>query len=396
MALATDITKAAVQGANERLDQTRKQAYAAELWSKAQSQESKLKSDGCTHKSVSDSLTWFTRIEKTEYVLKAGGVQPTPFKEGEYDRRGLITQSYHNALSVDRDDLADSATNPLMDRRSQNMKALGRLCDQVILGSMMDESLVNKAPLQEDFSTTATQTDGKRHYPVGGLTTMKKDVCFVPSDKKTGNDAAKVIQFSGVDALEDIKLVFRKRNIDEMLVATYTPELQGFLRKDRDFKNAENVYSSTELGKVSGEGKGFVYKNIRFIHINEDALPALSTDGVAQAVTGTGASATYTLRCRAMDNTDVAGKVAATLPAKASTAGAVVRDVTEVQKQDMAYFWVEKSLYFAERGDISIDEETTNPNWSHAKQLYSRVNIGAMCVDENFILLTPVKGRRVA
>ena len=396
MARATDITKAAIQGGQERLDQTRKQAYAAELWSKAQSQESKLKADGCVHKSVTDSMTWFTRIEKTEYRVKEGGTQPTPFQEGKYDRRALITQSYDNALLVDRDDLADSATNPLMDRRNQNMKALGRLCDQVILRAMMDEALVNKAPLQEDFSTTATQTDQKRHYPVGGLTQMKKDVVFIPADKKTGNDAAKARQLSGVDALEDVKRIFRKRNIDDMLVCTYTPDLQDFLRRDADFKNNENVYASAELGKVSGEGKGFVYKNIRFIHINEDALPDLSTDGIAASQQGSGSSATYTLRARAADNTDVEGKVAATLPAKSGTAGAVVRDVTEVMKHDMVYFWVEKSVYFAERGDISIDEETTNPSWSHAKQLYSRVNLGAMCIDENFTVLMPLAGRRVA
>ena len=396
MAVATDITRASIQGAQERLDQTRKQAYAAELWSKAQSQESKLKADGCEHKSVSDSMTWFTRIEKTQYRLKEGGVQVTPFEEGKYDRRALITQSYHNALIVDRDDLADSATNPLMDRKSQNMKALGRLCDQVILRSMMDEALVNKAPLQEDFSTDATQTDGKRHYPVGGLTTMKRDVCFLPRDRKTGNDSAKEVQFTGVDSLEDVKMVFRKRNIDDMLVCTYTPQLQDFLRRDADFKNNENVYSSQELGKVSGEGKGFVYKNIRFIHINEDALPDLSTDGVAVSAQGTGSARSFTLHCRAMDNTDVAGKVAAALPAKSGTAGSVVREINSVRKEDMVYFWVEKSVYFAERGDIAVDEETTNPNWSHAKQLYSRVNLGAMCIDEDFILLTPIRGARQA
>ena len=392
MPQATDITKSAIQGGQERLDQTRKQAYAAELWAEAQSTESKLKADGCTHKTQSDSMTWYGRIKKTQYRLKQGGVQPTPFEEGSYDRRALITQTYDNALIVDRDDLADSATNPLMDRRRENAKALGRLCDQVILGGLMDEALVNKAPLQEDFSTTATQTDEKRHYPVGGLSTMKKDVCFLPKSKKTGNDSAKADLVDSVDDLEDVKTVFRKRNIDDMLVATYTPNMQDFLRRNADFKNAENIYSSSEVGKVSGEGKGFVYKNIRFIPINEDSLPELSTDGVASAF----ASGEATLRCRATDNTDVTGKVGATLPAKATTAGAVVREVQKVRKEDMLYFWVEKSLYFAERGDISIDEETTNPSWSHAKQLYSRVNIGSMCIDENFCVLMPLKGQRVA
>ena len=396
MARATDLTRAAVQGAQERLDLTRKQAYAAELWSEAQSRESKLKMDGCVHKTQSDSIHWYRTIQKTEFVEKAGGLVPTPFTEGKYGRRALITKSYHDALIVDPDDLVDSQSDPFADRDDQNKAALGRLCDQVILTGLMDKVLQQKAPLQEDFSTTATQTDAKRHYPVGGLETVTKDICFIPNDKKTGNDTAKANILDSVDQLEDIKMVFRKRNIDDELMVTYTPNMQAYLRKDADFKNAESVYSMRDVAAASGAGKGFMYKNLRFVPINEDALADLSTDGIASAKAGTGDSATYTLRCRAMDNADVSGKTGATLPAKASTAGAVVREVSEVGKGDVIYVWSKRALYFAQRESLTITDKTDNPNWSHAQQKYYRVNFGAMLMDEDFAMVVPIRGRRLA
>ena len=92
-AIATDVTAAQVRGANERGDHLRRVAFAQEVWSLAQSKESKLKMDGCTHKTVTDNLTWYPRVTKTSYRKKQGGVQPTPLQEGKYDRRGLITQS---------------------------------------------------------------------------------------------------------------------------------------------------------------------------------------------------------------------------------------------------------------------------------------------------------------
>ena len=396
MARANDTTLAAVQGGAERLDLTRKQAYAAELWSEAQSRESKLKMDGCTHKTQTDSIHWYRDIKKTEFVVKAGGIVATPFKEGEYGRRALITQTYHDALIVDPDDLVDSQSDPFSDRDDQNKAALGRLCDQVILQGIMDKVLLQKKPLQEDFATTATQTDAKRHYPVGGLETRTKDICFVPNDKKTGNDSAKARILDNVDQLEDIKLVFRKRNVEDELVVTYTPNLQSWLRKDADFKNAENVYSMRDVAQMSGAGKGFMYKTMRFIPINEDALPDLSTDGIASAKAGTGDAATYTLRCRAMDNTDVTGKVGSALPAKSATAGSVVREVSEVGKSDVIYVWAKRALYFAERGSLKIEEQTTNPNFSHARQKYYRVNFGSMLMDEDYAMVVPIQGRRLA
>ena len=393
---ADDVTRASVQGAQERLDHTRAQAYAAELWSEAQSRESKLKMDGCTHKTQAEHITWYRSIKKSSFRTKPGGVAVTPFTEQERGRRALITQSYDDALIVDMDDLVDSQNDPFSDRDKSSVEAAGRLCDQVILTGIMDKVLEEKTPLQEDFTTAATQTDAKRHYAVGGVQTRVKDICFLPNDKKTGNDSAKAKLLDNVDQLEDIKIAFRKRNVDDELVVTYTPNLQSWLRKDADFKNAENVYSMRDVASMSGAGKGFMYKNLRFIPINEDALPDLSTDGVAAAKAGTGDSATYTLRCRAMDNTDVKGKTAAALPAKSSTAGAVVREVSEVGKQDVIYVWSKRALYFAERGSLKMQDATTNPNYSMAKQKYYRLNIGAMLMDEDYAMVVPIQGRRLA
>lgn len=402
MAVATDNTKTALQSAQERGAHLRRQAYASEVWSMAQSESSKLKMDGCTHKNVTDNLTWFTRISPTNWRKKKGGVQPTPYVEGKYDRRGLITQTYDTAMIADKDDLVDFSTNIFADRKSEDAKALGRLCDQIILNSLIDKTLEegnpvsaeSVQPIKFDGTTAATQTDERQHFAVGRPVQKFKDICFLPESMGTNSTTVKTL--FNADSLEDIKHLFRKRNMSGVeLVCAYIPDLQPILRKDPDFKNAENVFSSREVASQTGSGKGFVYKQVRFIEINEDALPNLSTDTIASARTkGTVDNATseYSLKCRYMSNSDVKGKVGTALPSSSADAGAVVKTVGQVKRSDVLYFWVTKSVYFAERGEMSINMESDRPDYSHAKQMYSRANLGGMLMDEDYVLVMPLRG----
>ena len=289
---------------------------------------------------------------------------------------------------MDKDDIVDTVSNPFMDRKNQNSMALGRLCDQTILEALIDKSLLEGTPLQEDFNTAATQTDQQRHYAVGKPTQQFKDVCFIPADKSA--NAANAVLFDA-NSLEDVKHVFRKRDLSGVeLICAFTPDLQLVLRKDTDFKNAENVYADRAVADMAGSGKGFRYKGIRFIEINEDALPELSTDNIASAYNAGTEQAT--LKCRVSNNTDLKGKTAASLPASSATAGAVVKTVSGVQKKDMIYIWESKAVYFAQRGELDLDDMTTRPDYSMAQQLYSRVNIGAMLIDEDEVLVMPLRG----
>ena len=63
-----------------------------------------------------------------------------------------------------------------------------------------------------------------------------------------------------------------------------------------------------------------------------------------------------------------------------------------VQSDQMAYFWVPRSLYFVKRDDLTFAERDKLQLFSYAHQAYMRVNFGAMIIDDNYGLNLALKG----
>ena len=401
---ADDISLSKVQGAQDRLSQTRRLEYAEGMWVKSQSMDSKL-STTVSHDSISECMKWYSRTDKREFQARKAGIGPNPYASHGFDRRALFTKPYEDAYIADTQDLLVSDVDPFAVVEQQLQYALGRLTDQVILQAMTDKVIVEKVPVEvsEDFTTAATRTDEQRHYTGQGQSLVTKQITFLPSRFMTGNDTGKAeLSFgrrsSGVspmDDLEELMNVFRKRDKTGVnLFCTYTPELQLRLRTDAEFKNAENIYNGRDIiNPTQGMGGAFMYKNITFVPINEDALPLLSTNGgIETAVSGTGKTANATIRCRSMRASDVDGKVATAHPAKSATN----REVQNVQTQDLVYFWEKDAVKLARQGTPKLAQKFTEVRFRLAPAMYSEVRLGGLLMDEDCVVVTPLNGQRVA
>ena len=407
--VADDISLSKVQGSQDRLEQTRRLEYSEGMWVKAQSMNSAL-STTVMHDSINECFKWYNRTDKRDFQPREAGIGPNPYKPHGFDRRGLFTRPYEDAYIVDSQDLLVSHVDPFAVVTQQLQNALGRLTDQIILQSITDKVIVEKTPVEvqggrsEDWSTAAARNDKKRHFTGQGMATQVKQITFLPSRFMSGNDTAKAeLSFgrratgvSPMDDLEEVMNVFRLRNKTGVsLYCTYTPELQIRLRTDPEFKNAENVYNGRDILKpTQGMGGAFMYKNIAFVPINEDALPVLDdNDGIGVAsVSGTGAAATTTIRCRSMRGTDVKGNVASSHPAKSATN----REVNNIQARDLVYFWEKDAVQMAKQGEAKIGQRFTEVRFRLAPAMYSEVRLGGMLMDEDCVLVTPLNGQRVA
>lgn len=390
---AGDITLSAKQGAQDRLDQTRKLEYSEGVWSKAQSKESML-SDTVEHVSINECFKWFTRTDRRDFVSKASGLVATPYKSHGFDRRGMLTNTYHDAYIADKDDLLETSVDPFAVVAEQIQHALGRLTDKVILQSMTDQAIVENRPKQDDFSTDATRSDAKKHITGQGMTQMRKQVTFLPQRLMSGNDSSKARLFAdganGLDDIEEVMHAFRRRDkVGTQLYCTYTPDLQLRMRTNPEWKNVEQLYSGQGVESQSRMGVRFSYKNLTFVTINEDALPELSANGgIETAYAGNNA----TIRCRSLQADDVDGKVAAAHPAKSATN----REVQEVTKRDLVYIWEKMAVKFARQGEVEMMTPFTDVTVSLAKGAYSRVRLGGILLDEDCLVVCPLNGRRVA
>ena len=407
---ASDISLSAVQGAQDRLSQTRRMEYSEGLWTKSQSMDSKL-STTVSSDTISEAMKWYSRTDRRDFQVREAGIGPNPYKRHGFDRRALVTQAYEDAYIADSQDLLVSDQDPFAVVEQQLQYALGRLTDQVILQSMTNKVIVERSPVERSLDNggkidnfqDATLTDKKRHFTGQGQSLETKQITFLPSRLMTGNDSAKVeLTFGGqsatvkpMDDLEEVMNVFRKREKTGVnLYCTYTPELQLRLRTDNEFKNAENIYNGMDIIKpTQGMGGAFMYKNITFVPINEDALPLLSSaGGIETAVSGTGTAAEATIRCRSMRASDVRGKTATSQPAKSATN----REVTKVQTQDLVYFWEKDAVKIAKQGTPKLAQRFTEVRLRLAPAMYSEVRLGGVLMDEDCVLVVPINGQRVA
>lgn len=355
--------------------------YANEVWSEAQAKESKFKQATASKNIGMANYKLFQIAKLREAQRKGGGVVLTPRQTQEFDRRALFSESYHDSEVIDPDDEVDNQADILEVARSQMTKAFARICDRVILHSHVD-------PVQESEDSTADASNANIITASAALNKRWRGNAFAKVEGAAANAALKAIT---ADDLEDIGYIFAKRDVEAKIVATLTPELQRTLRKDPDFKNAENTYATRDTG---GMVKNIEYKGITFIQCSESVLPLISNTNIGGAAAGTRATA-QKIAVRDLATAEnvnpllsTARVTKATLKTQTSAKSAEVT----CRSTDLAYFWASEALYFASRDSLVFGSLDRLPNQSLAKQLYMRVNFGAMMIDDDYALTVPVRG----
>ena len=390
---------------NNRLDQTRTVSYAKEVWSLAQSKYSKLEAMGCKKVSIQGHAQMIRRRHRRTLTPKSAGVVATPYKAHSWDRRLLMTNSFHDATLIDPDDISESQADLFGDVMAESANALGRLTDQVILDAIVAPVIVEKPPLtftSDELSgsgaigsTDAAQGDAQRRSQTGRIETQVKDVVFFVHGESSDSANAKIFEAADLDL---VLQVFRKRNMDTVnLVCTLTPEMELLMRQDVQFQNAENRHNEG-LGRISDVGSSFRYKGINFIPINEDALPVLQGSGVDAGVSNKFVLRGRNLKTR-LTSAQSKGRLVSALPAAGASTGlggAEMQDVELAHSEDVVFFWDGQAIYKTERPELSMQKRDENIELSHAQQSYMRVNMGAVCMDEDYVMVVPLRGTRTA
>ena len=332
----------------------------------------------------------FPRTKKRSFVEKNGGIVITPAAEQDYDRRALFVKVYHAATQVDIGDMVDSQVSQLEDAKSELMKAEGRLIDTVIL-----DALVSAVSESSDASEDATT---KRLTAAVSLTERRRLPFY--HEQNTAGDA---VVFD-VDTIEDILHIFAIRDVEDDLCATLTPGVKNILRKESDFKNAENIFAPMKRS-VDDNRQGFSYKGINWISISQSVLPLISRNNVgftaagsntvtsniqlpSLELTGSGALTGTAYSYTGANKTSLAD-VTAAVSAYTDAAGA---ETIQCRSADILYIWGKSALLFADRAEETFSQESLLPLLSYAKQGYMRVSFGAMLLDDEYVMAVPIKG----
>ena len=383
---------AVAQSVQQRSEQIKIATYGREVWSVAQQKVSMFKPHSTLKSLDGGNFKLFTKDLKREYTEKAGGIVPTPYAKHEFSRRAIFSKTYHVAMAADKDDLVDNQVEVLTATRNADEKAAARVCDKVLLSAQLD-------PVHETSPSTATLRGNG--LITAGLDLDKKyraNAWVKNADAANGTAIAKLTG----DDLEDIGYIFAQRDINEKLVCTLTPELKRILRKDPDFKNAENVYSSRRAG--DSMQAGIEYKDIMFIPCSKEVLPELHAENIAFSdPASANAPVDIAVRGLAEDSgisnhraglssskiTVATTKTATDIEGKALGGKAAV---ATVRSSDMIYFWVPQALYFVKRDMLNFSRETELQADSFADALYNRINFGAMLIDDDYALTVALKG----
>lgn len=370
-------------------------SFAKERWSEAQQRVSKVKTVGCSEKDLGGGdYKLFDRSKQRSFTRKNGGVAKSPDTKQEFKpRRALFVLEFHDALVADPSDLVNNSSNIFETAKEETNNALARLLDTVCLDAII-------APVHEGNSSSVdANKDGS--YPKRtnlitadvGINKRYKDICVVKGAKSTAGSAIAALTS---DDLEDILYQFSIRDVEDQLLCTLTPELQRMLRKDTDFKNAENVFTASRMGAKDGAQMNFEYKGIRFIYISGTVLPQLSAENIAaeaDTAANTILTADRTFHARDMATSEITDVktsndgVGTTVQAKTTKHAKVT-----AKSKDMIYLWSARALYFAKKDELTIAEKTTLPLFSHAEHGYIRVAFGAMLIDDNYAMAIPIKG----
>ena len=373
-----------------RSDKTRIVTYAKEAWAEAQQKESTLSIHTKKVSMDGGNSRFFPKIFKRQYAVKNYGTVKTPDTAQNVSMREIITQEFHDALSIDPGDLIGTATNILENAKSQMMPAQGRLIDQIILSALV-------SPARE----TTSQAAANRNSALGAHANFIK--ATVDTETQYKNSLwVKSIASTGVktfesDDLDNIRYIFSIREIDSSICCTLTPELELILRKDANFINAENRFTAAIGGDPYRSGlmanqRHFMYKGFNFVYTFLDRLPVLSAANIAETATVANLTTTATAQVRGLDVREKGLDSRTT----AQTAGAVgannaggLRAGTgraTLLSKDVIHFWNPEAVYVASRDDLIFNREDELPLFSYAKQVYSRVSYGAMVIDDAHVL----------
>lgn len=409
------MTKADVQfdpALGSRGDKIKLITFARETWEEAQASVSSFKGLGVTHKSLDGgNYKLFSRTFRREFVKHTGGIVQTPVGTQVYDRRALFSQPYHAATQSDLSDLIDNTSDIFADARSSLLKAKARLIDEVIVSAIVSPVMVETTG--STGGSTTTPGTGNLRAAVSLANRYKLNAYYAP-----GSGTA--VEFDA-DTIEDILHIFAKRDVYSNILCTLTPELKNILRKDSDFKNAENIFAPMKRS-VDDNRQGFSYKGINFISCSESILPVLDDASIGETAAATTNTIRTSVAVKAFkldsseaiqdpvvldSNTNLKGSSDALKRALAVQAGwAASSDSDAVKKaayngrlrtitarsDQWVQFWCSEGLYYADRPEEMEMEMSKLPMLSLARQEYIRVSLGAMLIDEDFAMSVPIAG----
>ena len=406
---ATNLTSASA--AVSRAEAIKLITFSQEMWSEAQQVGSKFKLLGSVSKSMDGgNFKLFQRTKKRRFQEKKGGVQPVVAEKQAYDRRALFVKVWDMTTQVDIGDIVDSTSSVLQDSHRELMNEEGRVIDCVLLSALL-EPVSESGDADKDGTTevlTASISLTKRHkipFYYKGTTVVSNG-----ADATTG-----ALKFNA-DVIEDILYHFAVRDVEEDLCATLTPEVKRVLRKEADFKNAENIFAPMKRS-VDDNRQGFNYKGINWISCSASILPIVSQKnaGLTAATSATSIGASVTAAGVDLDSTnnlertlsytgDIKTTVAAIRSAaeKPNSYGGGYTDLSDAaddsiatlsfKSKDVLYVWGKSGLYFADRPQENISSEDTIPLLSQARQGYMRISFGATLIDDDYALAIPIKG----
>ena len=428
-----------------RLDHTRLISYDKGMWSTAQSKMSVMRGY-CKSVAIQGTAKWFHERDQRTWERKQPGIQRTPYKSQGYRRRLLQTFVYHDASIKDHDDSPESLANYFQDVAVERAHALARLIDQKILQAFNDPVVYegDASPKSADYTgqnnpTPPNVTDDKKRVTALGYNQARRDIFFVArqtADVGSATATSSTNIFKPSD-LEDIRKVFLKRNLGSQLCKTLTPNLQTLMRKDTDFVNLENAYTSKSAASAAS-GQGFVYRGIKFVAIQEDQLCPLTAaangDVINQVDVGHFDGDKFEISCRTLDendgrrlrgravtNTDAMGLLK---PAKGAALKGVLgtgsgrvavsddlqtqrsslfigerRHAVTTRTEDVAYVWttsgIGNPLMFARRNVLNMKRMAELQEWSFAKLDYAKRAFGVMLRDEDYVMAIPIAATHV-
>lgn len=397
--------------------------FIDETWSDSQQTKSSYRSLGTTTVSLKHAnFDLFPKRKKRGFVEKAGGVVATPVQEQAYTRRALYVKTFHAATQADLGDLVDNQSDMLADAKVELMNDMGRITDTIILSALIgnsaesDDASTSGVRPNSDLTAQVNLSERVRlpfYHAKGKVTVAKAATSTTPA--VVGKTEVKF----DTDTIEDILYVFAIRDMMGDLCATLTPEVRRILRKDKDFKDADNIFAPMKRS-VDDSREGFNYKGVNWITCSQSVLPIISQKNAGLTARGTltlesdtalpsvdvgvdsGLGRTRSFAASAIDAAD-RGKIAnrrseAQVPNE-ETAGYTTDAYSDTElktvtckSKDVLYIWGKSAVYFAERPQENFAADAELPLFSHAKQGYVRINLGAMLIDDDHAIAVPVKG----
>ena len=390
----------------DRHSQERRISYSDMIWVHAQATRSSILPyakmidvPGDTH--------FLSRRESNQFVRKIEGVQDTIFQKTPRSRRALRTQQFTYASITDPSDLDKASANVSAEHEVDAMYSIARVSDSVALAAVIGDVLTELPAEIDDASTQALKT------PLN-VVNHKRDVCWILNDS-TAVDASSTDLFDP-NSIETLMFRLHQMDVDGPIYVSLTPVLAHILRTDTVYQNRENIYSvNAALVAQMGLRTVTVYKGVSFVSTSPVVLPGAELNAIsATALTAN----KLKLVCRRINLSDSKEKLRSRSYASSKVGHAqnfvterIARinelngtDVTltnadfqevEVQPSDLAYFWVGKAICIGRREGGSFRMASQLIQKQGADAWLYREELGAVCIDDDYVGCFPVRGKRL-